>query len=140
MVCKRCKQRGKTWEGSDPKCAFTKDYEDYRVNCLEYLTEEDKILTRKFDTENWNCATMNALRDLIDREYEKGLAYHRRDDLCSASIGVLRFETENYQGYLILTWYKERGQTGQAIIMCDDERRELTEDIAEEILNEYGVN
>ncbi len=44
--CRRCVERGKTWEGDDPKCAFRN--------------------AGYFDTENWNCATMTELRHLVD--------------------------------------------------------------------------
>lgn len=43
--CQRCVGRGKTWEGSDPTCAFTRGY---------------------FSSNNWACATMLALRDLTE--------------------------------------------------------------------------
>jgi hypothetical protein len=46
--CFRCKQRGKTWNGGDPKCAF---------------------VTGVFDPGNWMCATMNALRDAVGENY-----------------------------------------------------------------------
>src|SRR5688572_8869362 len=41
--CPRCETRGKTWEGSDPRCAF----------------DESGV----FLTDNWMCATMDELRD-----------------------------------------------------------------------------
>jgi hypothetical protein len=41
----RCDERGKTWEGGDPKCAFPDG---------------------KFDVANWNCATMAALRAKVE--------------------------------------------------------------------------
>jgi len=50
MACRLCEQRGKTWEGSDPKCAF----ESYG-----------------FSHDNWNCATMNRLREIAKRYSEK---------------------------------------------------------------------
>ena len=42
MACKACKERGKTWDGDDPKCAFEHDV---------------------FSYDNWNCATMSLLRN-----------------------------------------------------------------------------
>lgn len=41
--CILCRKRGKTWDGSNPRCAFT------RV---------------EFSSQNWNCATANTLREL----------------------------------------------------------------------------
>jgi hypothetical protein len=43
MACKRCEERGKTWEGSDPVCAFK---------------------SGTFSADNWRCATMSELRKL----------------------------------------------------------------------------
>jgi len=43
MICKACKERGKTWKGTDPKCAF-----------------ENGV----FDSDNFRCATMGILRDI----------------------------------------------------------------------------
>ena len=57
MICTECLIRGKDWEGSDPKCAFDND---------------EKL----FSTDNWNCATMNKLRERAD--------YHVNDDLNAA--------------------------------------------------------
>lgn len=45
MSCKYCSERGKTWNGDDPKCAF-----------------EGKV----FNKDNWNCAAMNKLRSIAE--------------------------------------------------------------------------
>lgn len=103
MSCKLCKERGKTWEGSDPKCAFE---------------------TGVFNQDNWNCATMNRLREIARA---KGLTYINE----SESLGVIPFE----DGYIILTWYKDRGRIGNTVIMCDSEPiKPLTEKIAIEAI------
>lgn len=47
QACPRCVQRGQTWSGDDPKCAFS---------------------SGTFSPDNWNCATANALRDEADSE------------------------------------------------------------------------
>ena len=49
--CPLCKKRGKTWEGDDPVCA---------------------LKNGKFSDDNWNCATMNKLREIAIR---LGLTY-----------------------------------------------------------------
>lgn len=52
---------------------------------------------------------------------------HYRNDLDSASFGAVPFE----EGYIVMTWYKERGTTGNAQVMWDDEpTKPLTEEIA----------
>ena len=105
MPCGMCRERGKTWTGSDPRCAF-----------------ENGV----FNPDNWDCATMNALRE---RAEELGTDF--RDDMAAASIGYVPFESEDGAGYVVMTWYKDRGRTGQAIVMWDDEEpRPLTEEDA----------
>jgi hypothetical protein len=111
--CLECQKRGKTWSGSEPRCAF---------------------IDGVFSGDNWNCATMNKLRSL---SYDKG--FSDRDDGSAASIGVLHIpETDNAYGWLVMSWYKSRGTTGKAIIMCDDEEPEvLTIKHAESIIRSY---
>ena len=77
--CPRCQERVKDWEGDDPKCGF-----DENGNFLEH---------------NWNCATLNALRD-------KANANRVWSDDYSMSI-IQTFDV----GFGILRWYKSRGRT-----------------------------
>lgn len=102
MKCKECIKRGKTWEGDDPVCAFTNGI---------------------FSTNNWNCATMNILRE----KAEKFFTY--RDDLVNSSIGIIDIpeaDDENIQqGYLVMTWYKNRGKTAYAYVMDDDHKPQV---------------
>ena len=77
--CPRCQERVKDWEGDDSKCGF-----DENGNFLEH---------------NWNCATLNALRD-------KANANRVWSDDYSMSI-IQTFGV----GFGILRWYKSRGQT-----------------------------
>ena len=77
--CPRCQERVKDWEGDDTKCGF-----DENGNFLEH---------------NWNCATLNALRD-------KANANRVWSDDYSMSI-IQTFDV----GFGILRWYKSRGQT-----------------------------
>ena len=122
MTCVLCQRRGKTWEGSDPRCAF-----------------ESGV----FDTNNWNCATMNALRDIAYREKQFGYWY--RDDNLNASIGIVHARElrpgtdDDLQGYLVMTWYKDRGRTGQAWLMDDDDvPRPIAQGEAEAFLRMYS--
>lgn len=107
MICKRCYERGKTWDGSDPKCAFV-----------------DGIFTN----DNWNCATMNELRNLAEK-----LETVQRDDNSSGSIGYVPMNADyaprdfnTFGGYIVMMWYKNRGKTGNAVFMTDDETVPLT--------------
>lgn len=114
MACRLCTERGKTWSGDDPRCAFE---------------------TGIFDTNNWNCATMSRLRDI-----SRQLHTETRDDMACASIGYVPLSNDYADGdmdagYIVMTWYKDRGRTGQALIMWDDnEPRPLTLREAEEAI------
>jgi len=67
-----------------------------------------------FSNDNWNCGTMNALREAC--------VWSTRDDDQNACIGVVPLPGNTTQsGYIVLSWYKERGCTGQAIVMDDDQ-------------------
>lgn len=111
--CSLCQERGKTWNGSDPACAFKNGV---------------------FDTQNWNCATMNALRDIAEH-----IGLYWRDDLSAASFGAVPFEGDKWVGYIVMTWYKNKGATGMAMLMFDDEQpKPLTLEMAEEAI-EYWV-
>lgn len=81
MVCKYCEERGKTWEGEDPICAFNDD--------------------GLFNKENWNCALLNELRELV--EFLEIETYNKYSEDRIASI-------PNEDGFLILSWYKQRGK------------------------------
>lgn len=122
MTCKLCNERGKTWSGDDPKCAF-----------------KDNLFT----TDNWNCATMNELRRISDEIETK-----MRNDMSCASVGIVPLdndyldymEYENVDsGYIVMTWYKERGRTGNALIMWDEQVRPLTELEAVAVIEAYKV-
>jgi|APSaa5957512576_1039674.scaffolds.fasta_scaffold87309_2 hypothetical protein len=86
MICPRCTNRGKTWKGSDPICAFE---------------------TGTFDSNNWNCATMNALRNLTE-------AVHNEDHNACLLRGALNAD------FVTLVWYKRRGTTNQALAFSDE--------------------
>lgn len=117
LACPRCIARGKTWQGDDPRCAFA---------------------SGAF-ADNWNCATLNALRDLahsvpgcVHLQSDSRLAvitydvYGEGDDTMPGSVG--------WQGFLILAWYKARGHTDRAFVMDEDNERPLTLKLAEAIL------
>jgi hypothetical protein len=78
--CPRCQERIKDWNGDDPKCGF-----DENGNFLEH---------------NWNCATLNALRELA----EENAVFSDNQNKVSV---IQRYDV----GHGILSWYKSRGQT-----------------------------
>jgi len=123
VTCKLCTERGKTWNGDDPRCAF-----------------ESGV----FSTDNWRCATMSRLRGIAEKRGSS-----ERDDNSCASIGYVPLDNdyvpmdapEMDAGYIVMTWYKDRGRKGQALIMWDDEEsRPLTLREAEEAIRVYELN
>ena len=79
--CPRCQARIKDWEGDDPKCAF-----DENGNFLE---------------NNWNCATMNALRDMAEENKVTGYDF-------TYNMSIIHVEDV---GFAILSWEKSKGKT-----------------------------
>ena len=114
-VCPLCLERSKTWKGSNPKCAYP---EDHRHSMREG---------------NWNCATLNKLRQLCDPFSDENLARRitlntviRGGDL---SIGILwvpesptRYgdsftepeQAPTYDFFIIMQWYENRGKVSKA--------------------------
>ncbi len=105
--CAACKKRGQTWAGDPPKCAFTSGI---------------------FSDDNWNCATMNDLRDIAE---EIGML-HRNDEI--GSFGMVPFEDGECSGTIVLAWYKNRGRTEHAHFLTEHDKwviEPLTVEIAE---------
>lgn len=112
--CAMCEERGQPWTGAAPKCAFP-DAGD-------------------FTADNWNCATMNALRDAAEA--------HRvqHDD---QSLGAVPFDNELQHepnaGFVVLCWYKSRGCTSVAFVAGDDSPpRPLTYGLANAVARTYA--
>lgn len=80
-----------------------------------------------FDNDNWNCQTMMALRERVD--------YTDRNT--DVSIGIIRIPKQ--EGHIVMLWYKNRGRTSNAYVMCEDEEPKiLTYDVAVSVLIEIG--
>ncbi len=75
-------------------------------------------LDQEFCPSNWMCATMLLLRDRC--------LWRHREDLSAGSIGVLPIPdaVDGCRGYLVLAWYKDRGSTGRAYILNEDDDAE----------------
>lgn len=89
-----------------------------------------------FQTENWNCATMNVLRDIAE-----ALGTTMRADDAEGSIGYVPLGDEDITGYLVMTWYKNRGRTHSALVLrLDDPPLPVTEDIALQAVRVFAEN
>lgn len=111
MPCKMCQQRVKDWEGDDPQCAFVGSF---------------------FVSDNWNCATANAVRDISGPAWEppeNDLVFARRyDDQSAAYISVPHIELESGPADgLFVGWYKNRGRTESMWLLGEGQPRVPTE-------------
>jgi hypothetical protein len=100
MPCKACIDRGKTWQGSDPKCAF-----------------EDSA----FSPENWNCATMSLLRKLATVEDSSQINHYWANNENYATISLIDVKNTDSALTLWISWYKKRGRTQAMWLLFDDE-------------------
>lgn len=120
MTCKLCRKfceqypLQKNDEGDI--CHDLGDYLSDPIRCA--FTEGD------FNTDNWSCETMRVLRAHCRNPPLGHRAIHFRDDLRACSVGLLQIPESDdetmQQGYLVMSWYKNRGRTGRAMVMWDD--------------------
>jgi hypothetical protein len=92
MLCAACKERGQTWTGDSPRCGFS---------------------AGEFG-ENWNCATVNMIRDICyeGQELPGYVDYQYCDDQKYATICVDAVKgIEDCPLALWVSWYKNRGGT-----------------------------
>jgi len=118
MACKLCEEFRKKYPLKNNQHEVSKNIFYAPIKCA--------FENNNFSVENWNCQTMAFLRDHLD--FEK-----RYND---ESIGIICIpENEEFSGFLVMTWYKNRGTTGSAYIMCGgNEPEELILEKAEKII------
>ncbi len=99
-MCDACDKCGKTWEGDDPKCAFT-----------------DGVFG-----ENWNCATVGMVRGICNEEgnFPDGIDYQYCEDQKYATIKIDHLEMDDRPLALWVSWYKNRGRTDAMWLLFDD--------------------
>jgi hypothetical protein len=117
MPCKMCLERGKTWEGSEPVCAFDGDF-----------------------AANWNCASLSAIRDLVyEGEPRVGVDYQYCDDQKYATVRLYDHFDAIGAIALWVCWYKSRGGTDAVWLLFEKEPpRRPTEN--ECVLISYAFN
>jgi len=115
--CKRCLEKEKEWSKEhDPiQCAF-----DNKENI--------------FNTENWNCWTMDVLREkAMDSEI------WNQDQYASLIPYEIQLDDWSYIiSYLYLEWYKSRGRTEKLLNMEKDWKIPTLEEI-EKIIDENNL-
>lgn len=120
--CHLCKVRGKTWKGGDPQCSFGG--------------------SGTFDSEGWNCATANAIRDLCSQDEKLDVSDYRYcDDQNYSTIQVDTVDLPSGSGLALwVSWYKHRGGTEAMWILSNyDLPRLPTAADCEAIINALGV-
>lgn len=115
MTCAMCKQRGKNWDGADPKCAF--------------------LNGGSFTPDNWNCATVNAIRDVCGEWGDERhpavdwRAHNARMDSGDQKYATIEIDdsielpSDNHEGRALclwVTWYKLRGRTEAMWLLSED--------------------
>lgn len=102
MVCKACENREKTWQGSDPRCAFE---------------------AGKFASDNWSCATVSLIRNVCyeGRELPPGVDYQYCEDQKYATVKVDHIEGLDGALALWVSWYKGRGATDAMWLLFEHE-------------------
>ncbi len=123
--CTACALRGKNWQGDDPRCAFT-----------------GPLST--FSADNWNCATVNAVRDLVwegQSPMPPGVDYRYCSDQKYATVHIDEVELHGERIGLALwvSWYKSRGGTEALWLLREDgPPRRPTEAELLAVLEHYG--
>lgn len=87
-----------------------------------------------FDPDNWNCAALEPLRS-----YRGGARL--RDDMGNSGLQVIPIppEEDELAGYVVLTFYKDRGMTsGAQIVYAGSEPQTLTLEAAQRIAARLG--
>jgi hypothetical protein len=137
VTCKLCKEYREKYPVN---AAGVHDLGD---NCFSGPVECAFEYGSEFSTDNWNCQTMTALRELPDPR-----------DSNADGVGALLWHSDgNYAllpipnpwpppalqaGVLVMSWYKRRGRTGRALVFCDDESPQVLRlETAEFLLEQY---
>lgn len=123
QICQACQSATKDWNGDDRRCAFSEG---------------------RFSSNNWMCATVDALRDLVyegQTPMPPGVDYRYCEDQKYATVVIDHVELEGERIGLALwvSWYKSRGGT-DAVWLLDSSSppRTPTEAELRAILAAYG--
>lgn len=141
MGCPLCEEFKKTHP-------LSYDEEDGPYHVLDEGIHSDPICCafeeEIFSTDNWCCETMRLLRRLFVGE-RMSRVWNNDCNLGVVPIPVADSDdgmTEDgiQQGFLVLSWYKNRGRTGQAMVFWDDdEPKPLTLKTAMFIIKEMNL-
>ena len=134
MACRRCREFYEKYPLQEDGCHHLQET-PFRILSSPIKCAFDK--KGVFSHDNWNCRTLIALR-LLAQECED--CYYYRDDLATGTICVIPipYEIDPPQlGFIVLTYYKERGKTDVAIVIDDSGIEPLRLETAEAVLDWY---
>lgn len=122
IKCKLCQTEGEfSTPGDQPKCAFPEGV---------------------FVDDNWMCRTTRALRHIIEQHQDEDRPHEvmlPRKFYCDDQwLGVIPLrDGVDWQNFLVLSWYKNRGRTEGAWMIGEENCKPLTEDVALRVINRY---
>ena len=129
MLCKLCQKFYKKYPPKKVNDGFGIHWQHKISKHFSYWSKVECAFDKRgnFTSKNWACETMGKLRELANK-------YGYVERYNDSSIGVLPLVDDVEYGFLVMTWYKDRGKTGSALIMEDDNVGYLTKKIAEKII------
>ena len=80
---------------------------------------KSKRLDAEFNPDNWNCGTMNALREAA---HKFGSSDGLRWDDQSSGVVPVPADVADRVGCIALTWYKNRGRTEGAVVLFENNK------------------
>ena len=111
-MCKYCEQRGQTWVGSDPECAFE---------------------SGRFSPDNWNCEATNIVRQIIEKYGDISYIGDDRKGRIELIINDTKCAIE-------AEWYKSRGRTDKLVFMISTRKYPVVLWHIETLINQYKFN
>ena len=111
--------------------------------------------SRKYVESSWNKKPLSSLRDIIaiargdygknkqKKINEKGYISSWRDDFMSGSIGIIQVPDIPHikaNGYIVITYYKDRGTTDKPIVLEESEPIEQLEIKDCELIADYYLS
>ena len=95
----------------------------------------------RFTPDNWNCATIGYLLDLVDKKHNQSRQYQtdiQGEDESMRIVWGRGHDYDHESGWVIFTYYKHRGRASSAV-HCGDfwPPRPLTFEHAEHLISVY---
>lgn len=117
MTCKRCEDYRKQFPLTEIDGELIHVLEDDGMSKITSSPIECAFEnSNEFSTDNWCCETMRILRQVV----METAIWHNDSNIGVLPIPVNNEGQEVMQGMLVMSWYKNRGRTGRAMVFWDD--------------------